>query len=92
MLTPASEMPAWVGVPTRVLSMVSALVLIARVLARLSAVTMLVVSMPVVGVPVVLMPALVRASRVSMRVRVVAVPGRRGRWWSRCVRRRGSWW
>nr|GLJ85839.1 hypothetical protein GCM10017588_45720 [Microbispora rosea subsp. aerata] len=51
----------------------------------------------VVLVPVVLVPTLVRASRVSMRVRValvrvVAVPGRRGRWWCRCVRRRGSWW
>ncbi|GGO28857.1 hypothetical protein GCM10010116_57880 [Microbispora rosea subsp. aerata] len=64
---------------------------------RHPAISMLVVGVPVVPVPVVLVPALVRASRVSMRVRValvrvVAVPGRRGRWWCRCVRRRGSWW
>ncbi|GGO28650.1 hypothetical protein GCM10010116_57450 [Microbispora rosea subsp. aerata] len=76
--------------------MVPAPVLIAwvstRVLVRLSAVTVPVARVPVMPVPVML----VRASRVSMRVRValvpvVAVPGRRGRWWRRCVRRRGSW-
>nr|WP_194520834.1 hypothetical protein [Microbispora rosea] len=54
--------------------------------------SVLVVGVPMVPVPVMLVPTPRMAMRVRVAlVRVVAVPGRRGRWWRRCMRRRGSW-